>query len=49
MSFFRHFIEFASYVFLEFFQVTLFRVRFFSSVAYLKVANLAQLGIAIHC
>ena len=34
---------------LIFFLVTLFRVGFFSSVAYLTVANLAQLGILVYC
>ena len=29
--------------------VTLFRVGFFLSVAYLTVANLARLGISVHC
>ena len=32
-----------------FFLITLFRARFFLSVTYLKVANLAQLGISVYC
>ena len=35
--------------FLSFFLVTLLRVGFFLSIAYLTVANLAPLGILVHC
>ena len=31
------------------FLFTLFRVGFFLPVAYLTVANLARLGISVHC
>ena len=36
-------------IFFFFFLVTLFRVGFLLSVAYLTVANLARLGILVQC
>ena len=41
--------DFLVTLFFFYFLVTLFRVGFFLSVAYLTAANLARLGNSVHC
>ena len=45
---FSSFRFFSYFIFFFFFLVTLFRVGFFLSVAYLTAANLARLGKSVH-